>query len=379
MVVLDRRLRSKRYGDTFIRSLPPCDLRELPLRDLGAEARVWLARPIPPSDRERRAPRDRGRRCGVARYWLGAVAESVGYDAINTADAAASLVGRLRAEPALRARIIERDGRRSGHRLPAARPAQGRVDDRVRRDAARGSAAAGQAWPPRRSSSATCATPARRLPTAPTPDQHGSRSISGSGWATAAAVGRVAMRARRRRVDGAQALIAPLLGGVDEFLLEVLHRLLAALHRLPAPSLAAGDDHVGDEEVRERVAEAATAAICAIAAWCWSEPPLRKPASSIPVTNAKNTGNVRHRHSGRARAVDAPRVAAPSGGVAALCDRVFCRGRCLFSHQLARRSCALPVPAHVRCGLAFSCGHGRDAARCCSGPGEAVLAGKLKR
>ncbi|MBI5285193.1 MAG: hypothetical protein HY874_08885, partial [Chloroflexi bacterium] len=45
MVVLDRRLRSKRYGDTFIRSLPPCDLRELPLRDLGAEARSWLARP----------------------------------------------------------------------------------------------------------------------------------------------------------------------------------------------------------------------------------------------------------------------------------------------------------------------------------------------
>ncbi len=45
MVVLDRRLRSKRYGDTFIRSLPPCDLRELPLRDLGAEARTWLARP----------------------------------------------------------------------------------------------------------------------------------------------------------------------------------------------------------------------------------------------------------------------------------------------------------------------------------------------
>ncbi len=56
--------------------------------------------------------------------WLGAVAESVGYDAINIADAAASLVGRLRAEPSLRARIIERDGAAAGavvYRLHAPR------------------------------------------------------------------------------------------------------------------------------------------------------------------------------------------------------------------------------------------------------------------
>jgi DNA polymerase-3 subunit epsilon/ATP-dependent DNA helicase DinG len=45
MVVLDRRLRSKRYGDSFLRSLPPCDLREPPLRDLGGEVSAWLARP----------------------------------------------------------------------------------------------------------------------------------------------------------------------------------------------------------------------------------------------------------------------------------------------------------------------------------------------
>jgi DNA polymerase-3 subunit epsilon/ATP-dependent DNA helicase DinG len=45
MVVLDRRLRSKRYGEAFLRSLPPCDLRELPLRDLAGEVSQWLARP----------------------------------------------------------------------------------------------------------------------------------------------------------------------------------------------------------------------------------------------------------------------------------------------------------------------------------------------
>jgi predicted DnaQ family exonuclease/DinG family helicase len=45
MVVLDRRLRSKRYGEAFLRSLPPCDTRELPLRDLGGEVAGWLGRP----------------------------------------------------------------------------------------------------------------------------------------------------------------------------------------------------------------------------------------------------------------------------------------------------------------------------------------------
>lgn len=42
MVVLDRRLRSRQYGETFLRSLPPCDVRDVPLRDLGAEVRGWL-------------------------------------------------------------------------------------------------------------------------------------------------------------------------------------------------------------------------------------------------------------------------------------------------------------------------------------------------
>ena len=47
VVVLDRRLRSRRYGDAFLRSLPACELREPPLRDLPAEVSSWLARPDP--------------------------------------------------------------------------------------------------------------------------------------------------------------------------------------------------------------------------------------------------------------------------------------------------------------------------------------------
>ncbi len=44
MVVLDRRLRSKRYGEAFLRSLPACELREMPLRDLADETAHWLDR-----------------------------------------------------------------------------------------------------------------------------------------------------------------------------------------------------------------------------------------------------------------------------------------------------------------------------------------------
>ncbi len=44
LVVLDRRLRSKRYGESFLRSLPPCDLKEAPLRDLPREVTAWLSR-----------------------------------------------------------------------------------------------------------------------------------------------------------------------------------------------------------------------------------------------------------------------------------------------------------------------------------------------
>ncbi len=43
MVVLDRRLRSRQYGASFLRSLPPCAHRDLPLRELASEVAAWLA------------------------------------------------------------------------------------------------------------------------------------------------------------------------------------------------------------------------------------------------------------------------------------------------------------------------------------------------
>ncbi len=45
MVVLDRRFRSRRYGEAIVRSLPSCELREPPLRDLPGEVVAWLDRP----------------------------------------------------------------------------------------------------------------------------------------------------------------------------------------------------------------------------------------------------------------------------------------------------------------------------------------------
>jgi predicted DnaQ family exonuclease/DinG family helicase len=42
VVVMDRRLRSKAYGATFLRSLPPCSTQDLPLRELAAAASAWL-------------------------------------------------------------------------------------------------------------------------------------------------------------------------------------------------------------------------------------------------------------------------------------------------------------------------------------------------
>jgi DNA polymerase-3 subunit epsilon/ATP-dependent DNA helicase DinG len=46
VAVLDRRLRSRRYGDSFMRSLPECTTRDLPARDLPAEVAAWLARGV---------------------------------------------------------------------------------------------------------------------------------------------------------------------------------------------------------------------------------------------------------------------------------------------------------------------------------------------
>ncbi len=44
LVVLDRRLRSKKYGDSFLRSLPACTTRDVPSRELAGEVAAWLAR-----------------------------------------------------------------------------------------------------------------------------------------------------------------------------------------------------------------------------------------------------------------------------------------------------------------------------------------------
>ncbi len=45
VVVLDRRVLSKGYGKTFIRSLPPCTMRQGSIRGLGVEIRAWLQGP----------------------------------------------------------------------------------------------------------------------------------------------------------------------------------------------------------------------------------------------------------------------------------------------------------------------------------------------
>ncbi|MGQ9682996.1 MAG: helicase C-terminal domain-containing protein [Anaerolineae bacterium] len=42
VVVLDRRLQTKNYGQTFLQSLPECTVRRGPLRDLPAEAARWI-------------------------------------------------------------------------------------------------------------------------------------------------------------------------------------------------------------------------------------------------------------------------------------------------------------------------------------------------
>ncbi|HEX5141930.1 MAG TPA: helicase C-terminal domain-containing protein, partial [Dehalococcoidia bacterium] len=42
LIVLDRRLRARRYGESFLRSLPRCTLRELPSRDVASAVEDWL-------------------------------------------------------------------------------------------------------------------------------------------------------------------------------------------------------------------------------------------------------------------------------------------------------------------------------------------------
>jgi len=42
VVVLDRRIKSRRYGQAFLDSLPPCRVEEAPLAELAARAAAWL-------------------------------------------------------------------------------------------------------------------------------------------------------------------------------------------------------------------------------------------------------------------------------------------------------------------------------------------------
>jgi len=42
LLVLDRRLRGRQYGDTFLRSLPRCALRDLPSREIAGAIEEWL-------------------------------------------------------------------------------------------------------------------------------------------------------------------------------------------------------------------------------------------------------------------------------------------------------------------------------------------------
>jgi DNA polymerase-3 subunit epsilon/ATP-dependent DNA helicase DinG len=45
LVVLDRRLRSRKYGDSFLKSLPRCTVRDLASREVAAAIETWLVRP----------------------------------------------------------------------------------------------------------------------------------------------------------------------------------------------------------------------------------------------------------------------------------------------------------------------------------------------
>ena len=42
LIVLDRRLRGKRYGDVFMRSLPRCTVQALASREIAGAVESWL-------------------------------------------------------------------------------------------------------------------------------------------------------------------------------------------------------------------------------------------------------------------------------------------------------------------------------------------------
>jgi len=42
LIVLDRRIRSRKYGEIFLRSLPRCTVREMPVREVAGAVGAWL-------------------------------------------------------------------------------------------------------------------------------------------------------------------------------------------------------------------------------------------------------------------------------------------------------------------------------------------------
>jgi DNA polymerase-3 subunit epsilon/ATP-dependent DNA helicase DinG len=49
LVVLDPRIVGKQYGTSFLQSLPPCPIKQVPVRQMPDEVEAWLARPQPSS------------------------------------------------------------------------------------------------------------------------------------------------------------------------------------------------------------------------------------------------------------------------------------------------------------------------------------------
>lgn len=45
VVILDRRIKTQKYGQAFLESLPPCTTRSGPVRQLAAEVTAWLSKP----------------------------------------------------------------------------------------------------------------------------------------------------------------------------------------------------------------------------------------------------------------------------------------------------------------------------------------------
>jgi hypothetical protein len=77
--VLDRRLRSRRYGETFVRSLPDCAaLRDVLLRDMPGEVSAWLHGRQSASRRECLAAPADARRQRVAGDVMPAIVKIVG-------------------------------------------------------------------------------------------------------------------------------------------------------------------------------------------------------------------------------------------------------------------------------------------------------------